>query len=187
MSVLHKLALSIREDDFGMEERAGYAGRDGDEVALSVEDFDLTGAREFGKVDGASAADAGGGGFVGGDGRKLGQELAGVNEEGRLPFLVSASSSRFLTGLSARFRMTNFFFDSNLSAGMADLNSDSRIYFLDSVSLGDVELGHSGAAKGFEMGSAAEALAHFVGDRTHVGSRGYAGAEVGAVAVAPRE
>ena len=49
---------------------------------LAGEDFDLAGAGEFGEVDGASAADAGGGGLVGGDGGKLGQELAGVDEEG---------------------------------------------------------------------------------------------------------
>ena len=58
--------LSAGEDDFGMEESAGYAGGDGDEVALSGEDFDLAGAGEVGEVDGASAADAGGGEFIGG-------------------------------------------------------------------------------------------------------------------------
>ena len=51
----------------------------------------------------------------------------------------------------------------------------------DGVGLGDVEFGDGGAAQGFEVGSAAEALAHFVSDGAHVGSRGYAGAEVGAV------
>jgi len=74
--------LSVGEDEFGMEEGAGYAGGNGDEDALSVEDFDLAGAGEFGEVDGAAAADAGGGGVVGGDGGKLGQELAGMDEEG---------------------------------------------------------------------------------------------------------
>lgn len=61
-----------------------------------MEDFYLTGAGEFGEVDGTARADAGGGGFVGGYGRKLGQELAGVNEEGGYPFL--ARNSRFLCG-----------------------------------------------------------------------------------------
>ena len=70
------------EDDFGMEEGAGYSGGDGDEVALAGEDFDLAGAGKIGEIDGASAADAGGGGFVGGNGRKLRQELAGMDEEG---------------------------------------------------------------------------------------------------------
>ena len=65
-----------------MEQGAGDAGGDGDQFALAGEDFDLAGAGEFGKVDGSAAADAGGGGFVGGDGGKLRQELAGVNEEG---------------------------------------------------------------------------------------------------------
>jgi len=65
-----------------MEKGAGDAGGDGDEVGLSGKDFDLAGAGEIGEVDGASATDAGGGGFVGRDGRKLRQELAGMDEEG---------------------------------------------------------------------------------------------------------
>ena len=64
-----------------MEESAGHAGGYGDEVALAGEDFDLAGAGESGEVDGASAADSGGGGFVGGDGGELGEKLAGVDEE----------------------------------------------------------------------------------------------------------
>ena len=76
-----------------MEERSGYASGDGDEFALSGEDFDLAGAGKFGKVDGASGADAGGGGVVGGDGGKLGKELAGVDEEGG--YALQAGDSRF--------------------------------------------------------------------------------------------
>ncbi len=49
------------------------------------------------------------------------------------------------------------------------------------MGLGDIELGDGGAAEGFEMGSGAETLAHFVSDGTHVGSRSHAGAEAGAV------
>ena len=64
-----------------MEESSGNAGGDRDQVSLSAEDFDLAGAGEFGEIDGASAADAGDGGFVGGDGGKVGQQLAGVDEE----------------------------------------------------------------------------------------------------------
>ena len=79
-----------------MEEGAGYAGGNGDQVALALEDFDLAGAGEVGKVDGAAAADAGGGGFVGGDGGKLRQELAGMDEEGGYAFV--ARNSRFLCG-----------------------------------------------------------------------------------------
>ncbi len=60
-----------REHDFGVEEGAGYAGGYGDQVALALEDLYLAGAGDVGKVDGAAAADAGGGGFVGGDGRKM--------------------------------------------------------------------------------------------------------------------
>jgi len=54
---------------------------------------------------------------------------------------------------------------------------------LEGVGLGDVEFGDGGAAERFEMGSAGEALAHFMGDGAHVGSGGDAGAEVGAVGV----
>ena len=71
-----------------MEERSGYPRCDGDEVALAGEDFDLAGAREVGEIDGASGADAGGGGFVGGDGWEMRQEFALVDEkvvEGGVP------------------------------------------------------------------------------------------------------
>ena len=64
-----------------MEEGAGDAGGDGDEVALAAEDFDLAGAGEFGEVNGASATDAGDGGFVGGNARKVGEQFAGVDEK----------------------------------------------------------------------------------------------------------
>ena len=73
--------LFCGEDDFGVEESAGDAGGDGEQFRLAGEDFDLAGAGYVGEVDGASAADAGGGGLVGGDGGELGQELAGVDEE----------------------------------------------------------------------------------------------------------
>jgi len=64
-----------------MEQGAGYAGGDGDQFPLAAEDFDLAGAGEFGEIDGASAADAGSGEFVGGDGREIGQQLAGMDEQ----------------------------------------------------------------------------------------------------------
>ena len=64
-----------------MEQSAGDAGGDGDQFPLAAEDFDLAGARQFGEIDGATAADAGSGGFVGGDGRKLWEQLPRVNEE----------------------------------------------------------------------------------------------------------
>lgn len=64
-----------------MEQGSGYAGGDGDEVALAGEDFDVAGAGDVGEVDGASAADAGGGGLVGGDGGELREQFAGVDEE----------------------------------------------------------------------------------------------------------
>ena len=70
------------EYDFGMEEGAGDAGSDGDEVALALEDFDLGRARVVGEIDGASATDAGGGEVVGGDRGEVGKELARVEKEG---------------------------------------------------------------------------------------------------------
>jgi len=76
------LGLLCRENYFGVEKGSGYAGGYGDEVPLALENFYLAGAGDVGKVYGASAADARGGGFVGGDGRKLRQELAGMDEEG---------------------------------------------------------------------------------------------------------
>ena len=64
-----------------MKEGSGDAGGDRNEFALAVKDFDVAGGGEFGEVDGAPAADAGGGGFIGGDGGKLGQQPARMNEK----------------------------------------------------------------------------------------------------------
>ena len=47
--------------------------------------------------------------------------------------------------------------------------------------MGDVEFADGGAAESFEMGSAAEMLAHFMSDGAHVGSGGHACAKVGPV------
>ena len=47
--------------------------------------------------------------------------------------------------------------------------------------MGDVEFADGGAAESFEMGSAAETLAHFMSDGAHVGSGGHACAKVGAI------
>ncbi len=175
--------LAFGEDDFGVEEGAGYAGGDGDEVALSVEDFDLAGAGEFGEIDGASVADAGGGGFVGGDGGELGQELARVDEEGGYGFVVG--NSRFLTGLGARFGMTRVCLHGACARFGMTRFCLAFLYVLvnlfEGVGLGDIEFGDGGAAERFEMGSAAELLAHIVGDGTHVGAGGDAGAEGGAI------
>jgi hypothetical protein len=49
---------------------------------LALEDFNLAGAGKFWEVDGTSGADAGDGGFVGGDGWELREKLARVDEEG---------------------------------------------------------------------------------------------------------
>ena len=69
------------EDDFGVEEGARDTGGDGEEVALAGEGFYLTGAGEFGKVDGTPGADAGGVGVVGSDAREIRQEFARVDEK----------------------------------------------------------------------------------------------------------
>ena len=63
-----------------MEERAGYAGGDGDQVALAGEHFDLPGAGEFGEIDGAPTADAGDRKLVSHDAGHVGQQLTGVDE-----------------------------------------------------------------------------------------------------------
>jgi len=80
---LKAMDWSVRpaEDYFGVEEGAGHAGGDGDQFPLAAEDFDLAGAGKFGEIDGASVADAGSGEFVGGDGREVGQQFAGMDEQ----------------------------------------------------------------------------------------------------------
>ncbi len=77
--------------------------------------------------------------------------------------------------------MRCWWWDWRAGAPAPHFRATSGFDFFDGVGLGDVEFGDGGAAEGCEVGSAAEALAHFVGDRAHVGSGGDAGAEVGAV------
>ncbi|HWO36577.1 MAG TPA: hypothetical protein VNO32_47950, partial [Candidatus Acidoferrum sp.] len=178
----HKLGR--REDDFGVEEGAGDAGGDGDEVALAGEYFDLAGAGEVGEIDGASAADAGGGGFVGGDGGELGQKFAGVDEEGfdgaiDSRFLHSASlslrESEAAVGMTISFLSVNCFNQIKFSQSDFSRTVFMALDFFDGVCLGYIEFRNRGAAQGFEMGSAAKGLAHFVGDGAHVGAGGDAG------------
>jgi hypothetical protein len=164
-----------------MEEGSGYAGGYGDQFPLASEDFDLAGAGEFGKVDGASAADAGGGGLIGGDGRKFGQELAGVDEEG-VDFSVDRDS-RFLRSASLSLRESEAPVGMTIRGWVGMTILYLSFDFFKGVGLGDFEFGYGGAAQRFEMGSRAEKLAHFVGYGTHVSSRGHAGAELGAVAL----
>jgi len=83
-----------------MEQCAGYAGGDGDQFPLAAKDFDLAGAGKFGEVDGASAADAGDRGFVGGDGGKVGQEFAGVDETIVQRFRLPSGTRFFWLALS---------------------------------------------------------------------------------------
>ena len=67
------------EDDSGVKESAGDARSDGDEVALSEEDFDLRGTRHFREVDGAAAADESGVFFGCRDTGKIRNEFAGMD------------------------------------------------------------------------------------------------------------
>src|SRR5260370_19913310 len=125
-----------------MKQRAGYAGGDGDEVALAGEDFDLAGAGEVGEVDGAAAADAGGGGVVGGDRGEMRQELARVDEEGG--YASVERKSRFLSGLGARFGMTRLYFFLYFPVGMTNLVL--ILDFFQGMGLGDIEFGDVGRA-----------------------------------------
>ena len=63
-----------------MEEGSGYAGGDGDQVALSGKDLDLAGAGELRKIHGTAGTNAGNILFVRGDGREVRQELTRVNK-----------------------------------------------------------------------------------------------------------
>ena len=100
------------QHDLGVEQRAGDASGDGDQFPLAAEDFDLGGAGKFGEVDGASAADAGDGGFVGGDGGKIGQEFAGMDEE-------SFEGNRILSGFGDLFEGVGVFQDELRDGGSA--------------------------------------------------------------------
>lgn len=194
--VLTVTGLIRGKNYFGVEEGSGDAGGDGEEFGLAGEDFDLAGAGYVGKVDGASAADAGGGGFVGGDRGKLREQLARVDEEG-----VDGSGFSGVRDLREVGREVEWVL---VDAGSCDKGRDSSTRaripshslrmtggelaaagfdFLNGVGLSDVEFGDRGAAEGFEMGAAAEALAHLMGDGAHVGPGGDAGAEVRAVGV----
>jgi hypothetical protein len=64
-----------------VEEGAGYASGDGDQVALAGENFNLASAGKVGEIDGASAADADGGGLVGSDRWEVGEQFSGMDEE----------------------------------------------------------------------------------------------------------
>ena len=74
-------SIFSRENDLGMEEGSSYAGGDGDQLFLPIEDFDQRSAGEFWKVDGASAADAGGDFVVGSDGRNMGKQFPVVKQQ----------------------------------------------------------------------------------------------------------
>ena len=64
-----------------MEQGAGYAGGDRDQVALAGEHFDLAGAGEFGEIDGTSGTDASGTELVSSDAGQLREEFARVDED----------------------------------------------------------------------------------------------------------
>src|SRR5258708_22381487 len=105
-----------------MKEGVGDAGSNGDEIALALGNFDLACAREVGKIDGTSATDAGGGGFVGSDGWKLRQQLAGGDEQvsngvrnSRIP------SARFARAREGRHSTSPSLRGSKAPAGMTNL------------------------------------------------------------------
>jgi hypothetical protein len=64
-----------------VEQRAGDAGSDGNQIALASKYFDLAGTGKFGKIDSSSGADASGSQFVRRDARHETKQFAGVNEE----------------------------------------------------------------------------------------------------------
>ena len=164
------------EDDSGMEQSSGDTRGNGDEIALSTENFHLSGAGEFGKINGPSGPDAADGGFVGGDRRKLREEFARVDEE----FLEIHRKSRSLHFASLSLR------DSEASVGMtifiagmtiieSMIFDRARVFLcfckiIQRMGVGDGEFGNGCAAEGFQMRATIERVAHVVGDGTHVGS-----------------
>ena len=64
-----------------MKQRASDSGRDGDQIALAGENFDLASPGEFEEIDGAAIADAGHREFVGGYRGHVWQQFARVDEE----------------------------------------------------------------------------------------------------------
>ena len=183
-----------------MEQCTGDAGGDGEQFPLAGEDLDPGGAGKFGKIHGTAATNAPGGCFVGCNRRKLGEELARVDEERgygvsaslefALDVTADVSDRRFLryACLSLQERQAPVGMTIRYFMNSDPLSLDLLLFnFLDGVGLGDIELGDGGAAQRFEMGSAAKTLTHFVGDGTHVGSRGHAGTEVGAVRLDGRD
>ena len=99
------------QHDTRVEQSSRDAGGDSDQFPLPIENLDLSGAGELGQVDGASAANTGGIGFIGGDAREMRKELAGMNEEivqGSLwESKAPAIRNGFLTAASRRFGMTS--------------------------------------------------------------------------------
>ena len=138
------LTLSIWEHDFRVEETAGDSCRYGDQITLSAEDFDVAGAREFGKVHGAPGVNAGDGRFVGSDGGKLRQKLARVDEEGGCVFVDGNSRFLHYACLPLRGRQA--------PVGMTDprrghVTCTDFLDFLYGVGLGDFEFRDGGAAE----------------------------------------
>ena len=64
-----------------MKQSPGNSRGDRDQFPLPLKNLHLPGLREFGQIDGASAANSRGIGFIGGNARKLWQQLPGMNEE----------------------------------------------------------------------------------------------------------
>ncbi len=180
-----------------MEEGAGDAGRDGDQVGLAGEDFDLGVAGEVGEIDGASAADAGDGGVVGGDGGERGEKFAGVDEEGfqgaRLRVKVPTLSRRTREGWGTRLNCgSGWFRDGAVSIPTPTSRKGREKWgtrlrgvgeFFQGVGVGEGEFGDGGATEGFQVRAAGQFPAHVVGDGAHVGSGGDAGPETDAIEI----
>jgi hypothetical protein len=145
-----------------MEERAGDTGGDGDQVALSVEDFDPAGAGKFGEIDGASGADAGGGWVVGGDGGKLGQKSAGMDEEFFRCCRRPPGTHLDRVEIPRQSKWRDIF---RGPCGTRGQECPRHVCeFVEGMGAGEGEFGDGGAAEGFEMRAATERLSHIVGD-----------------------
>ena len=155
-----------------MKERTRDSSGDGDQVALAREDFDLTGAGEFGQVYRASIANLGGGHFVSSDRWERWKQLSWVHEqrvEGR-----RSARSLHSAWLSLR--------ESPAPVGMTDRGSQ-LLNFIQSVSVVERELGNAGAPQRLQMGSATQRLAHVMGNGSHVGAGTNSSPELDAVKV----
>ena len=80
--------------DSRVEKRPCDSGCDGDQVALTVEDFYLRRARHFRQIHGAAAANEGGAFFGCGDARQLRHQFSGMDKQRlSIPCCIAASNA----------------------------------------------------------------------------------------------